>query len=289
MGWNPFKSVKKGVKKFARFSREGSADIARALGGYVGVPSIGNAIGDAIEPGDTASVNATERQDFEYARSLADQRAFQDDSVQRRVADARKAGIHPLAALGYNSPSFIPPQTGGYYEGTENDMASMGQEIGRAVYAGQTARERKAALATQAVIDSLSVQRLGLENRNLEADLEHKRLRNLQLLRTGAPAFPDVNAIRDVGLRELGQGGIERQPLVPASAPVTHAGSEYDLNDPIISQMMENDPIAMMVHMNYRWLKPIYDREMKNIDTHTIQPLKKWWRSRNRAGYSGSW
>lgn len=191
-----FKPIKKVGQKLWRINSEGIATGARVLGGYFGAPELGNRIGDAVEPGDTASRNYQKRADFEYARSLSDQYAFQNDSVQRRVADARAAGIHPLAALGYQAPSFVPPQSSsGYYgEGDDNWASEMGQNIGRAVYATQTQKEREAAAATQQSMDGLLMQRYGLENENLRADLEYKRLRYLQLLRPKSPAFPNVNS-----------------------------------------------------------------------------------------------
>lgn len=39
------------------------------------------------------------------------QQYYMDNATQIRAADARKAGIHPLAALGLNAPSYQPVQT----------------------------------------------------------------------------------------------------------------------------------------------------------------------------------
>lgn len=74
----------------------------------------------------------------------ADQYSFQKDlayhGIQRKVADARSAGIHPLAALGA-SPAYGSPVSVG--NAPVADMSGMGQDIGRAVAATATNHERK--------------------------------------------------------------------------------------------------------------------------------------------------
>ncbi|AXH77130.1 MAG: DNA pilot protein [Microviridae sp.] len=219
-----FKPIKKGFQSLARSSRQGFQTFTKLAAPFTGAwaPAVIKA-GDMVAPGDSPERNAQKRADFEYARSLADQRAFQDDSVQRRVADAKAAGIHPLAALGYQAPSFNPPQTSGYYP--EEDMAyELGQDISRAVAAGQTQRERNASAATAATYDAVQLRGAELQNENLRLDLEYKRLRYMQLLRTGnKPAFPDINAVRSVGVQELGQGDWKEPGSVPAVAYIKNS------------------------------------------------------------------
>lgn len=266
---NAFKSIGKGLRK----ATGAVAPLAHAVPG-IGpvVASIAGAIGQSV--GDSPERNAQKRQDFEYARSLADQRAFQDDSVQRRVADARAAGIHPLAALGYNAPSFIPQQSYGSNQESEYGLSEMGQDIGRAVHAAQTARERKASLATQSVIDNLQLQRLGLENRSLEADIEFKRLRTVQLLRGQTPGFPDINAIRNVGVQELGQGNGPISSYTYFKGP---DGKVFRSQSAEFGEASENDPMSMAAGMYHNWVLPL-DAQIKNSD---------WFRTKHL--YSKNW
>lgn len=245
-----FKPISKGFNKIARMSREGGAAVAGIANGMTGGALQG--LVDATEPGNSAVRNAQKRADFEYARSLADQRAFQDDSIQRRVADARAAGIHPLAALGYQAPSFNPPQSSYYPQGEDNSLYEMGQNVSRAIAAGQTRREREATLANQSVIDALSVRRLELENKGLELD----NLRKLSLFvrsREGVgPGFPDVNAIRNVGVQELGQGDIAKSTTLfraPSGEIFTSQSAEF-------GEASENDPISAAIGMYHNWWQP---------------------------------
>lgn len=95
------------------------------------------------------------------------QRMAMKRGIQWRVADAEKAGVHPLFALGANISQPAPTQIGSLGQG----IAAAGQEIGRAVAARGTAGER-AALAAQA---KLQLQRLGLENELLATQIVKMR------------------------------------------------------------------------------------------------------------------
>lgn len=93
--------------------------------------------------------------DFSFGKSQANkERDRQDSAIQRRVADAKAAGIHPLYALGANVSS--PSVTVG------SDFGSMGQDIGRAVAATRTADDR---------LKSLTLTNMELRNKLLEGQI----------------------------------------------------------------------------------------------------------------------
>lgn len=117
------------------------------------------------------------------------QREYARNGIQWRVADARAAGIHPLAALGAqtSSPSAIQvgggsspsaPSLGSYSSptvspGTPSGMgaaiASAGQDIGRAIAAtsGESSRAAQVAEAQQ----GLQLQNLKLQNELLASQI----------------------------------------------------------------------------------------------------------------------
>jgi len=64
------------------------------------------------------------------------QKQFAQEGIQWKVADAKKAGIHPLYALGAQTHSFAPVQTGG------GNFSQMGQSVGRAIDAYRDRGER---------------------------------------------------------------------------------------------------------------------------------------------------
>lgn len=69
------------------------------------------------------------------------QREFAQNGIRWKVADAKAAGIHPLAALGAQTASYQPVQVGDMSLGS--GLSEMGQNIGRAVDATLTRQERR--------------------------------------------------------------------------------------------------------------------------------------------------
>jgi len=66
------------------------------------------------------------------------QKQFAQYGIRWRVEDAKAAGLHPLYALGAQTPTYSP-----VHSEAPAQLAEMGQNIGRAVQATQTARERE--------------------------------------------------------------------------------------------------------------------------------------------------
>ena len=124
------------------------------------------------------------------AQQVKYQREFAQNGIQWRVADAQKAGIHPLYALGANTISYSPVATGDL----GNGIAQAGQDLGRAIDSARTNNQRNDAYAK--TVAQLQVQRMGLENELLGA----------QIARVRQPANPP--ALPDNGDRYLvdGQG-----------------------------------------------------------------------------------
>lgn len=67
---------------------------------------------------------------------------FAQNQIQWKVADAKKAGLHPLAALGM-SPVMGPSATAvGDFSGIDRGLDAMGQNISRAIDSYQTQEQR---------------------------------------------------------------------------------------------------------------------------------------------------
>lgn len=77
--------------------------------------------------------------------------------IQRLQADAKAAGVHPLAAMGASLTSPAPVQVGGH-----TDFGAMGQNVGRALDATMSS-DQKVSDYTRTV-QSLTVDRMNLEN-----------------------------------------------------------------------------------------------------------------------------
>lgn len=123
------------------------------------IPAAANLIGGLIGRKSARDANK---------ENIAQQREFAQSGIQWRVADAKKAGIHPLYSLGAQTASFAPSSVGDPLGGAISDM---GQNIGRAVDAASTSGER---VANKALF-SLQLERAGLENELLRSQIARER------------------------------------------------------------------------------------------------------------------
>lgn len=150
-----------------------------ALGSFAG-----NLLGDLVSHGS----------DREPARSRKLQWHLANNQIQMRVEDAKKAGIHPLAALGISPQGFSPSYVGG------KDYAKMGQDLGGMLGRALDPRTRKLA-----------------KIRELEAveDLKRKKLENIGLRKNiESTSVVPRNKDRDpitVGLNDQANAGAGNQ------------------------------------------------------------------------------
>lgn len=105
----------------------------------------------------------------EYAR----QKEFATHGIRWRVADAKAAGIHPIYAIGANTPTYSPQSA----IGTDLGLSDFGQNIGRAIEAKQTREERQNAqeVANDVGKAQASYYRAAANNQQAQADLAGQR------------------------------------------------------------------------------------------------------------------
>lgn len=113
--------------------------------------------------------------------NAAFQKEFAQQGIQWKVADAKKAGIHPLYALGAQTHSFNPVVM---QDSLGPALSSAGQDISRAMQAAATQPQRAAADATSAVLGKLAIERATLENEELRSRIARERSAQL------GPPFP---------------------------------------------------------------------------------------------------
>lgn len=162
------------------------------------------------------------------AENIKLQKQFAQKGIQWKVADAQKAGIHPLYALGASTTSFSPVSVGAVPENAlASSLSGMGQNLVRAGMANLAPSERVAAIgsAQQSVANELSI-----ENQTLQNQLLKFRVQQMQAGQIG-PGGPE----EEKNLLIPGQGntaGInpEAMKVAPAgSAPSGEAGSITDM------------------------------------------------------------
>lgn len=101
---------------------------------------------------------------MKYQHSLNKEMA--QNSIQWRVDDAKKAGLHPLAALGAQVASSSPVSVGSYSGSSSGDRISdFGQGIGRAAQAFMDSNSRK----RQELFDALEMEKKRAEINLLNA------------------------------------------------------------------------------------------------------------------------
>lgn len=156
------------------------------LGSLIGLA--GSLIGGSMAKSAQEDANRINQENA--IRQEALQREFAQQGIQWKVADAQKAGIHPLYALGANTVSYSPNVVGAVPEtGLANAVASSSQDISRAVEATRTAGASSAAFTKTA--QDLSLTKAGLENELLATQIAKMRGQ----LGPAMPSLTDKNAI----------------------------------------------------------------------------------------------
>lgn len=150
---------------------------------------IGAAGGIASSLFGSSSQEKANKLNLQLAREqLAYQKELAHNQVQWRVEDAKKAGLHPLAALGVSPMSYSPVSgsaVGADYSGVGQSLQQMGQDIDRARMAGLDREERRRALELQDTQTALALRNQELNNQILEQELVSRRVKLFQQLTPG--------------------------------------------------------------------------------------------------------
>lgn len=140
----------------------GLGNLMGGAGGLMG--GISNLFGGGDDDDEKDALKIMDKQ-FDY------QQAILQNQIQWRAEDARKAGLHPLAALGAASMSFNPSMVGGYGNKQSSLLERMGragQDIGAALnkLGGVTQRQFDVLRLAQEreKLDNMKLQNVGLRN-----------------------------------------------------------------------------------------------------------------------------
>lgn len=153
-----------------------------------------NLVGGLLGNSSASSINQSNqnfaREQFEY------QKALHQNQLQWRVEDAKKAGLHPLAGIGVQAPSFSPVSA----STTPLDYSWIGDLGQSANYGATKAKDRK----QQAQMLDLQVRGLELDNEYKQAQIDALKVDTLassiasnQALE--GPANPTLNATESQG------------------------------------------------------------------------------------------
>lgn len=168
--------------------------------------------------GIAGSLISSNQQEENAQRNIAMQREFAQQGIRWKVADAKAAGVHPLYALGASTHSFSPVSVGG--SGMGPALASMGQDVGRAINATSTPSERVSAYSEAA-------QKLQLDNMALQNQLLASRVATLNQA-GGNPPLPESG----------GLPAIPQDPKQDPRPPIQIGGSQVS-TDPGTTNMQK--------------------------------------------------
>lgn len=149
------------------------------------------------------------------------------EGIQWKVADAKLAGIHPLAALGAQTFSPSPVTAGG--EAAKWNLDSVGQDVSRAAKALADTQVRKA-------VDEVKSQQLDNEGKALDNDIKRTALAS-SIARTSqrsgqiGPPIPRPGPTRTVGGVAVGDDDLKQKAEdFPATKVVRPFGYSLDAN-----------------------------------------------------------
>lgn len=175
------------------------------------------------------------------AQNWANSQYMASNSIQLRKADAEKAGIHPLYAMGAPTMSFAPAQVGAPavnpMSGLASSLRESGQDISRAAIAtaDPAAKVGIAASAQQTAAGGLQ-----LENMKLQNDLLKIRIQNAMQPGT-PPGIPgalttntfDVPENKKLEERPPLMFGGYRIPTHPGTSPQKAFADQYGDEGPV--------------------------------------------------------
>lgn len=177
-----------------------------------------------------ATERANEQAAAHAAQQYANQKEFAQQAIKWKVNDAKRAGIHPLYALGAQTTSYSPVTVGNTADTSMGSaIAAAGQDISRAALAGSTDKQRVSVY--EKTLQSLSLEREHLNNQLLRS----------QIAKTNAQLPPPVPEIGPFTVPEKSKPE-ERQPLMLGGQriltdPGTSPGNAWEdqLGDDIFS------------------------------------------------------
>ena len=162
-----------------------------AIGSAIG--AAGSLLGGSIAAGNSEKV---------AQMNIDAQREFAQNGIRWKVDDAKKAGIHPLYALGASTQGFSPVSGYGGDYGISDAAANLGQGFARAQQAKMTKEEREKQEVRDAIQDMAALEDLNQKRRMNDAQI---RLADSEIFRNFALS---TNALRKTGLPPAMPGGL---------------------------------------------------------------------------------
>lgn len=227
-------------------------------------------------------------QEENWAADRQLQKEFAQMGIQWRVEDAKKAGIHPLAALGAQTQSYSPVTGQVFHDSSGSDAIrewsqNMGQGLSRAASAVQSKQQR---------------EQNELQLASMRADVEGKTLDNqirstqLSQMRATGPALPSPmdspiipgqgNAVHvkpsEVYASEQGRSGIQSGMINTMQYTREASGNISIAPSADMKQRIEDDLIGEVGwHLKNRIMPPAPNTRDYPIPEHLYRQGYRHW------------
>jgi len=199
-------------------------------------------------------------------KEYAQQKEFAQSGIQWKVDDARKAGIHPLYALGANTVSYSPQSVGG---ADFSHIADAGQNIGRAIDATRSNPAKGIAAAVTAV---------QLEGLQLDNDIKRAQLNSALATARQAgnpPGMPSTNTRPDT----TGMPGQGNAPQI--EGPTATIDKRYSpVNTGATSQEYAQVPEVQWARTATGWAPTMPQQLAESFEQDAIGGLQWQWRNK---------
>lgn len=206
------------LSSVGNFFKDTAGSILGAAGGVVG-SLLGANSNDRANDANMAFA----REQLEYQKELA------KNQIQWKVEDAKKAGLHPMAALGLSSMSYSPVsagQVGADYSGIGNSLMSMGQNIDRASMAAKDREQQERALALQERQADLQLENMKLQNDYIREQIATSMVNRLRSF-ARAPAMASTGGLPQ-GFYSLASAGQADSKIPPGNGYVGNGGVLFE-------------------------------------------------------------
>lgn len=178
------------------------------VGGLAKTLTGGDILSGALQIGGgiANAISGNKAQEREYGR----QKEFAQNGIRWRVDDAKAAGIHPIFAVGANTPTYSPQVA----TGTDYGLSQVGQNISRAIEAKQTREERLANAVVTRDVGAAQANYYNAAARNQDA----------QALLAENKLVSPTDSMRDFTISQAVNSGLalRNQPGQPPAMPKTN-------------------------------------------------------------------
>lgn len=199
-------------------------------------------------------------------KEYAQQKEFAQSGIQWKVDDAKRAGVHPLYALGANTVSYAPQSVG---SADYSSIADAGQNIGRAIDATRSNPSKAAATALTAV---------QLEGLQLDNDIKRAQLNSALATARQAgnpPGLPSSSTRPDV----TGMPGQGNAPQIEGPS-IANEKKISPINPGATSQEYAQVPEVQWARTATGWAPTMPQQLAESYEQDAIGGLQWQWRNK---------